>query len=159
MVIGGPAKLKEKMVERIKLINTAPKVVRVINTQYDKKSGLYELLNQCTDFITSLQIDQDRYWIGKFMKSLEIDPGTGPRDNLAVYGNKNVIYALETGILDNLILHEDNNDETYQELCSKYGTNLIIITSFLPEAKQIKNGFGGIVGLLRYPITFDFFPN
>jgi peptide subunit release factor 1 (eRF1) len=43
-----------------------------------------------------------------------------------------VIYALETGILDSLILH---------------------------EAKQIKNGFGGIVGLLRYPITFDFFPN
>jgi len=68
---------------------------------------------------------------------------------------------LETGILDSLILHEDNNDddETYDGLCSKYGTKLIIISSFLPEAKKIKDGFGGIVGLLRYPTTLDFFPN
>ena len=149
LVVGGPAYLKDRMSERIREINTAPKIVRVVDIQYDKMPGLHELLGQCTDLITSLQIQKDRYWIEKFMTSLAIS------DNLGVYGVRNITYALETGALATLIIHEDSNDEKYEELCPQYGTDLVVITSFLPEANQIKQGFGGIVGILRYPITFD----
>jgi peptide chain release factor subunit 1 len=149
LIVGGPAHLKDKMVDRIREINTAPKIIRVVDIQYDKKTGLHELLSQCNDLVASLQIEKERYWIEKFMTSLALD------DNLAVYGNKNIMYALETGVLATLILHEDNNDGSYEPLCLQYGTDIISITSFLPEANQIKHGFGGIVGILRYPIMFQ----
>lgn len=41
LIVGGPAYLKDKMAERIKEISTAPKVLRVVDIQYDKKQGLY----------------------------------------------------------------------------------------------------------------------
>lgn len=148
LIVGGPATLKYKMVERIREITTAPQILRIVDIQYDKKTGLHELLNQCKDLLMSLQVEKERLWITNFMTALATD------NELAVYGNKNVIYALEGGFLSTLILHEDNNDDSLQEICTKYETELVIITSFLPEANQIKEGFGGIVGLLRYPIVF-----
>lgn len=146
LIVGGPASLKNKMVDRIRQINTAPKILRVVDIQYDKKTGLHELLNQCDDLVISLQVQKERTWITNFMTALDTNNG------LAVYGNKNVIHALEGGFLATLILHEDNNDGSLEEVCANYDTELVTITSFLPEANQIKHGFGGIVGLLRYPI-------
>ena len=172
LIVGGPAMLKDKMAERIGEINTAPKILRVVDIQYDKKTGLHELLHQCSDLVTFIKVEKERTWITRFMTSLATD------DGLAVYGHKNVIYALEGGFLATLIIHEDNNDvseahiglqldlpvggirspgaldEVLEETCAKYDTELVIITSFLPEANQIKQGFGGEVGLLRYPIAF-----
>lgn len=149
LIVGGPAFLKDKMSERLSEITSAPKILRIVDIQYDKRAGLNELLAQCTDLVTSIQIEKERKWITKFMTSL----ATG--DNLSVYGDKSVIYALNNGLLDTLIIHESLDDLDYinqlHDLCSQYNTEMVIITSFLPEANQIRMGFGGIVGLLRYP--------
>lgn len=145
LVVGGPASLKNKMVERLKEISTAPKVLRVVDTQYDKKTGLRELLEQCNDLITSLQIQKERKWITIFMESVARD------DHFAVYGETQTMYALTNGLLETLIIHEDTNFADLEEMCAQFQTELVVITSFLPEANQIKMGFGGIVGILRYP--------
>ena len=145
LIVGGPASLKDKMSERLSAISTAPKILRVVDIQYDKRAGLNELLSHCDDLIMSIQAAKERKYITQFMNSLAID------DNLAVYGDDSVNYCLENGLLAVLIIHEDIIQEDYELICDKYGTELVIITSFLPESNQIKVGFGGKVGLLRYP--------
>lgn len=129
LIMGGPAHLKKnKMVKRLSEITIAPKIIRVVDIQYDKKAGLYELLNKCSDVVTSIQIEKERKWITTFMTSLDSD------DNLAVYGEKNITYCLNNGFLATFIVHEDVNIDDLHEKCDKYGTELVIITSFLPEA-------------------------
>jgi len=134
LIVGGPACLKDKMAERLSEITTGPKVVRVVNIQYDKNIGLHEILTQCSDIVISIQIEKERKWINIFMKSLVMN------DNLAVYGNKNVSYCLENSIIARLIVHQDNMTDgleskilpwmgqssisELQEECTKYGTEL-----------------------------------
>lgn len=146
IVIGGPASLKDKMAERLSFITTAPKVLRIVDIQYDKKQGLYELLRNCEDLVSSLQVAKERKWIAAFLNSLAMS------DNLAVYGESNIAYCLEGGLIATLIVHEDMINEELPIMCERVGTELIIITDFLPESNQIKLGFGGKVGLLRYPV-------
>jgi len=73
-------------------------------------------------------------------------------DNLAIYGEKAVNYCLMNGLIETLIVHEDilfvaakfglSETDDIESLCIKFSTELIIITGFLPEANQIKIGFG-----------------
>lgn len=146
LVVGGPAFLKNKMVERLSDISTAPKVLKVVDIQYDGQQGFYELLNQCTDLVTSLQIDKERKYIAAFMNSIAIS------DGLAIYGEANITYCLTNGLIKTFIVHEDMLTDDIVQLCEKFGTELQIITKFLPESNQIKMGFGGKVGLLRYAV-------
>lgn len=148
LVIGGPASLKEKMAERLSEVVNAPKIVRIVDIQYDRKQGLYELLHKCEDLVTSLQLAKERKWISAFMESI----ATG--NKLAIYGDKNVEYCLTGGLVATLIVHEDMMSDELSQSCERFGTELIVITSFLSEANQIKLGFGGKVGLLRYPVEF-----
>ena len=144
LIVGGPASLKEKMAERISEASTAPKVVRIVDTQYDKRAGLQELMSQCSDLVTTIQTRREAEWINKFMTSLALD------DGLSVYGKKAISYCLENGLLATLIVHNESYYEELERLCSKGGTEIVTLSSFLPEANQIKMGFGGIVGILRY---------
>lgn len=150
LIVGGSAMLKTIMVDRLTQISTAPKVVRVVDIQYDQRMGLAELLKQCSDIITSIQIETERTWIGKFMQSVIMD------DGLAVYGVNSIRYCLENGLLQVLIVHTEM-DPSIETLAHTYQTECIVITDFLPEAKQIKMGFGGQVGLLRYQVVLPDF--
>ena len=146
LIIGGPAYLKEKMAERLGEITTAPKVARVVTVQYDKKPGLYEILSQCSELVMSLRTLNERKWIAAFMESLV------KGDNLSVYGDKNVAYCMENSLIQTLLVHEDLVTDDITVMCKAHHIELVILTNFLPEANQIKLGFGGKVGLLRYAV-------
>lgn len=150
LIVGGPAYLKDKMAERLKDISTAPKVLRVVDIQYDKRQGLYELLGICGDLVTSLQVAKEKKYIGDFMNSVAMG------DNLSIYGEKNVTYCLMNGLVETLIVHEDVFTDDLPILCEQSSTELVVISNFLPEANQIKVGFGGKVGILRYPVEIPY---
>lgn len=147
LIVGGPAYLKERMVERLRNINTAPTVLKVLDIQYDKRQGLYELLRHSEDIVSSVQTAKERKWINIFMSSISAG------DNLSVYGDKSVEYCLTNGFINTLIVHEDIFTEDLVITCEQFGTELVLISDFLSEASQLKMGFGGKVGMLRYPIT------
>lgn len=77
-------------------------------------------------------------------------------DNLSVYGEKNITYCLMNGLIETLIIHEDVFTDDLPTLCDHFSTELVIISNFLPEANQIKMGFGGKVGILRYPVEIPY---
>lgn len=148
LIIGGSAYLKDKMSDRLREISTAPKILRVVDIQYDKKQGLYELLKSCGDLVTSIQLSKERQWIDTFMNSISMS------DNLSVYGEKNVEYCLVNGIIETLIVNNESFTDDLISICEKFCTELVVISDFIPEANQLKLGFGGKVGMLRYPVEF-----
>lgn len=148
VVLGGVGSLKENLAQRLSVISTAPKIERTLDLQYDKKIGLYDALSNCHDLINSIQIQNDKIYISKFFDSL------ARADNMAVYGAINIDFCLQNNMIETLLIHEECecDIELYQDKCNNSAASLVILTSFLPEATQIKKGFGGIVGLLRYPV-------
>lgn len=147
VIIAGPAYMKDRLAEKLTTISHAPKILRIVDTQYDKKSGLNEVLSKCSDLIISLQISLERECIQMFLNLIATNP------DIVVYGDKNVLYALENGLIEKLLLHDSLSDEIehIEELCKKSSSQMIIISDFLPESNQILKGFGGKVGILRYP--------
>lgn len=56
------------------------------------------------------------------------------------------------GIIETLIIHENIFTDNFITLCYQFSTELVVIINFLPEANQIKMGFGSKVGILRYHV-------
>jgi len=151
LIIGGSTSLKEKFAGRLKEISHAPKILKIVDTQYDEKAGLYEIFRKCPDLLTDLNLAKERMYIENFMNSLAIN------DNLAIYGEKDINEFLTNGLIETLIIYEDDVTEEIEQKCKDMNTKIITFSDMLPEANQIKMGFGNTVGLLRYAVdrTFD----
>lgn len=150
LIIGEPANLKEKLVDRLKEISHAPKVLKIVDTQYDEKAGLHEIFRRCPDLLSELNLAKERMYIEKFMNSLAIG------NNLAIYGEKDINEFLNNGLIDILIIYEDDLTEEIELKCKDVNTEIITFSDMLPEANQIKMGFGNMVGLLRYAVDRSF---
>lgn len=70
---------------------------------------------------------------------------------LAIYGEKEVELALESGAVRTVLIHKSREDVSkWRELAESRGAKAIIIPEGLPEADWFKNTFGGLAGILRY---------
>lgn len=138
LFIGGPAEMKDKLAERLKI-----KVSKVFDTQYDKIEGLRELIHRYPDLLTNELVKKEKVIIDKFFSQLLIN------SNLVAYGDE-YHELLADGLISDLIVHEDLIDDSIREKCQRTGTELHLISSFYSEANQIKSF--GVVGLLRYEI-------
>jgi peptide chain release factor subunit 1 len=151
LIIGGPAYLKDRLSEKLSALDRI-KILKVVDIQYDKKQGLHELLSKCADIISSIQLEKEKEYVQSFLNLVHQHP------DLIAYGDKNVQYCLENGLIKQLLVHiYVGDDDSLQTECDKYGTELVIISDLLPEANQLYKAFGGKVAILRYPtvITFD----
>lgn len=142
LYIGGPAEMKEKLADRLKI-----KVTKIVDLQYDKLEGLREMINRYPDLITNESMKKEKLIIDKFFTQLSIN------DRLVTYGEQ-VYQLLSDGIVSELIVHKDLLTDSIREICAKNKTELSLISSFYPEGDQIKEGFG-IVGILRYELDYD----
>lgn len=148
LIVGGPSYLKDRMRDRLSIINDAPKILRVVDIQYDKRNGLNEMMRHCGDLMTSINLSKEKKWIEKFLDSVSIG------DNMSVYGDKNVQYCLDNGFMKTLIVDENAIPDEIISICKKFDTEIVLISSMLPEASQLKIGFGNMVGILRYEVEF-----
>lgn len=152
-IIGGPAGMKERLKTALSEANID--VIKTVDIQYEERAGLYEILSQSTDIFNDLKISKEREIMTKFFD--EVIRGT-----LAIYGKKQVTDLLNSGLLKQLIIHEetaleidDEEMENIIKLCEKYHTEILTVSSLLPEAEQLRSGFGGVVGILQYALNFD----
>ncbi len=144
VIIGGAAYLKDRLVERLSGNNNGPKVLKVVDIQYDKRAGLNEVLSKCGTLITHVSFDKERQACNTFMDALT----TG----LAVYGENMIDKYLNEGLIETLIVHDSEDVEKLQGICDLFGTELVRISDMLPEGRQLVQGFGYKVGVLRYMI-------
>lgn len=141
LLIAGSTDLKYNLKDRI----TRHNILNVIDIQYDQRTGLEEVLHKYPNLFTNIKIEKERKYINRFFELLNID------EDMIVYGVDNILTAINMGALEVLISCEDNGDK-YLDICNTYNTEFFSLSSFLPEANQIKEGFGGYVGILRYKI-------
>lgn len=148
IVVGGPSDLKFSFSDRLEKISKSPKILKIINTQYGRRNGLNELISHCTEILKSLDLKTQKNAIADFFKSLHTD------DGLSVYGIKNINKCIKNGLLKTLIISSSKLDFLDQSLIPT-STNVVELSEVLPESSQILKGFGGIVGLLHYPLQID----
>ncbi len=89
------------------------KIIDTFDTGYTDEFGLRELVSAASDTITNLKISKEKQLMKKFLKEISKTEGS-----LAVYGEANVIKALEMGAVDTLLLSENLRKYRVKLKCS-----------------------------------------
>ncbi len=111
--IGGPGSTKNFFYENGYMFNDITrKVVDLFDVGYTDESGLRELVEKAAESMKDLEISREKDLVNKFMKELRKgDQG------LAVYGEKEIMLALERKSLDMLLLSEGIRKTKYFYRC------------------------------------------
>ncbi len=112
--IGGPGPTKQYFVDETYLhYEVQDKIIDTFDTGYTDEFGLRELVSAASDTITSLKISKEKQLMKRFLKEISKTEGS-----LAVYGEANVIKALEMGAVDTLLLSENLRKYRVKLKCS-----------------------------------------
>jgi peptide chain release factor subunit 1 len=147
LLVGGPGHTKNEFVDGDFLNNEIKeKVLGIADITYTDEFGLQDLIDKSKEFISQQAITKEKEILTKFFETL------GKESGKIVYGEKDVVKALNNGVVEILILTdeiEDNLAEELEELASKFGTDTEIVSTKLQEGQQLKH-LGGIGAILRY---------
>jgi peptide subunit release factor 1 (eRF1)/transcriptional regulator with XRE-family HTH domain len=102
IIIGGPGPLKERMVDEDFLqTDIKSKIIGVVDTSYTGEYGLAETMERAEDIISQASIIREKKLLDRFFDELSKDSG------LAVYGIRDVLKALKSGMVETLLLSEE----------------------------------------------------
>jgi len=148
IIIGGPGTVKQNFVDG-KYMNEhlKNKVIALKNLSNVDERGLQELVDDSKNVLKNEVILDEKLIINKFLKLL------ASNFTKTCYGEKDIIEKLNLGVVDTLIIVDNiisyDQLEKLESLCSKFSTNLQIVSSNTPESIQLKS-LGGMGGILRY---------
>ncbi len=101
LIVGGPGPTKREFLNGDYLdYRIQEKIIGVYDTGYTDDYGLKEVVNNASDDLEEMDIIKEKRVMKKFLEEIRNDKG------LAVYGEKEVRRALETGAADTLILSD-----------------------------------------------------
>ena len=149
ILVGGPFPTKEEFVNSNYLpTDIKNKIIALIDLSYTDESGLEELINKAEEVIKNSEAAEEKRTLKEFFKKLAVSP------DIVVYGLMDTKKALELGAVETLLISEDKDEKTINELielANLYGTEVKIISKETQEGIQFSN-LGGIGGILRYKI-------
>src|SRR3989338_5226186 len=150
ILIGGPGHTKETFFDGDYLNNELKKkVIGTKDLSYTGEFGLNELVDKSSYLLTQESIIKEKNIVNKVLETL------AKRPEMVAYGKAEVEKALEYGAVELLLLSEDLDEETTEELEKKAdatGADVEFISTETSEGKQIKE-ITGIVALLRFAIN------
>ncbi len=149
IIIGGPGYAKKDFLETGFLDYRLRRLIagELIDVSYQGEAGLRELVLKAEKIIKKNKYAELVKAIEEFKLHLAKD------DGMAVYGEKEVMEALQMGALKFIIVDEERDDaEKWEEEAKKFSTKVYYLSNEVPEAEWIRKTFGGIVGVLRYRI-------
>ncbi len=102
ILVGGPGSTKELFVNGDYLHHELKKkVVDLFDTGYTDEYGLQELANKAAKTVEQLELFKERKLLNRFFREVR-----KPDGGLAVYGEKEVRTALESGAVDTLLISD-----------------------------------------------------
>lgn len=150
-------------------------ILGIIDISYGGLNGLMQAIDLSSSIIKNSRFIKEKKLVESFMS--EISKNTGK----FCYGIRDVMHALEEGAIETLIVWENldikryvlkngeikyTNQIEYEDISPfvdwisvnyvNYGCSLQIISDSSAEGSMFVNGFGGIGGIMRFPLTFDF---
>jgi peptide chain release factor subunit 1 len=151
LIIGGPAGTKDEFVEGDYLhYELKQKIIAVKDITYTDESGIRELVNEAGEDVREVEAAEHRKHMQRFMKYLNTEPG------MVTYGLEETEKALTMSAVEVLLLSDNLEDDKIDELVDKAeqtGVRTEIISDQFEEGNQLWVAFGGIAGILRYPIN------
>ncbi|MBI2147402.1 peptide chain release factor 1 [Candidatus Woesearchaeota archaeon] len=147
ILVGGPGPTKYDLVEGNFITNDVKKkIIAIRDLSYTEEFGLQELVDKCQDVLASEAIAEEKKIMEKFFHLLSTKQG------MVSYGMEEVKKKLEIGAVDTLLLSEDLDDNTIDDLEKKaeeLGTAVQIISTETREGVQLRD-IGKIAAILRY---------
>jgi len=121
---------------------------QTVDVGYQGYAGLKEVLEKAGDILAKHKFYEAYQEIEKFKYHLAKD------DGYAVYGEEEIVKALELGALETIIVCEDRDDiEKLEEKASRYGAKIVLVYQDMDDYKWFKETFNCIAGISRYPLV------
>jgi len=149
ILVGGPGPTKHDFVDSGALVTELrQKIIGIKDLSYTGDFGLQELLEKSEDVLAKEGVMEEKKLVSKFLETLARQP------DLAVYGEKNTLKALEMGAVATLLLSEAMDEqkiEQFEITAKTFNTEVFIISIETREGTQLRD-IGKVGGLLRYPL-------
>ncbi len=147
IIIGGPSTTITNFLNKGYITaDVRKKIIGTKDLSYTDEFGLQELVDKSQDLLANEEIAAEKSIMQKFFNLLSKDP------DLVTYGFKEVKEALEQGAVETLLISEDldeKSEEELEEIASKLGTEVKIISDKTREGVQLKE-MGKVAAILRY---------
>lgn len=102
ILVGGPGFTKTDFIKEADLdYRLKEKIVGIIDTNYAGEEGLREIVERASDLLKNVRYVHEKKIIDKFMFYVSRKP------NMVLYGLKEIMENLSSGIIDTLIIMED----------------------------------------------------
>lgn len=149
IILGGPGPIKETFADGNYLSNEIKeKIIARLDIGYTGDAGIEELVNRSKDILAREDIVAEKQVVNKFMTKLSTQP-----DQVA-YGIDPVRKAIEAGAVEMLLLSEELDDKTIEELAEKvekFGGLWALISKDTKEGQLLIN-LGKIGATLRFKV-------
>lgn len=149
IIVGGPGPTKYDLVEGDFITNEVKKkIIAIKDLGYTGEFGLEELLEKSQDVLAEEDVMEEKKIVGKFLEML------ATKQNMAAYGEADVMNKLKMGVVDTLLLSEGLGDEKIEEFekaAQLVGTNIRIISTQTREGAQLRD-LGKVAAILRYEV-------
>jgi peptide chain release factor subunit 1 len=101
IIVAGPGPTKEVFVEKGYLHYTFRDEVHIVDISYSGEEGVREAIRKAEDFLRELRLVEEQKLVRKFMDEITKE------NSRVVYGEKEVLRALRSGMLELLLLSEE----------------------------------------------------
>lgn len=141
-------------------------VLQIFDTSYGSDNGLNQAIEMSSEILRNTKFVQEKKLLSEFFRHISCDTGK------ICFGVKETMFCLENGAVETLIVYENLEkqlDETKQkekssdslldwlvENYNSFGCKLEFCSDKTSEGNQFILGFGGIAGILRYKVEFDY---
>ncbi len=149
IILGGPSTTTNDFMNKDYVTgDVKKKIIAIKDLSYTDEFGLQELLEKSADVLASEEVAQEKKIVQDFFNKLAKEPDS------TSYGLEPTKKALELGAVDKLLLSEDLDDKTIDELekmADVTGSSVEIISVDTREGMQLKD-MGKVVAILRFPM-------
>jgi len=178
LILAGSADMKNSIEKHNKLdYRLVDKIISKIDIAYGGTNGLDQAIHDSINVLSSFKLKEETEIIKEFFELLVTD------DKKTLFGINTIMSNLEGGSIEKIIMYQDLEmyrvedeegkisyqkeipETSFKEIqplneflmdnVEKYGIELKIVSDSTSEGSQLVNGFGGLVGILRYSIDLD----
>ena len=115
VIVAGPGPTKEIFVDKGYLHYTLKDKIHLVDTSYSGEEGVREAIKRSGDLLRDLRMVKEQNLVKRFLSEVSKDNG------LAVYGEKEIMKAMKSGLLDTLLIVEDLDRVLIKIRCGNCG--------------------------------------
>ncbi|MBI1970197.1 peptide chain release factor aRF-1 [Candidatus Woesearchaeota archaeon] len=149
ILVGGPGPTKYEFIDgNFITADVKKKIIGIRDLSYTDEFGLQELVDKSQDILANEAIADEKKIMEKFFHLLATNSG------MVSYGIAHVRKNLEIGAVDTLLVSEELDDKTLDELeatADKLGTEVKMISTETREGVQLRD-IGKVAAILRYEV-------